>query len=172
MKRPSVNLGRWVSQWVSLSGQSNQNTARPSGSRQEYSQPRAANTVHSAGLSLLPICRDRTGQDTVSPSGLQICSEAGLPGRVVANVGGEVHPRGGLEALFGGRQTQLKNVQPERLWDWSWESTRGKAWGRSAGHQVKDAPGPGGDRPHLPGYFISGTSHQGEEEKLWAFHSP
>ena len=97
-----MNLGRWVSQWVSLSGQSNQNTARPSGSRQEYSQPRAANTVHSAGLSLLPICRDRTGQDTASPSGLQICSEAGLPGRVVANVGGEVHPRGGLEALFGG----------------------------------------------------------------------
>ena len=38
--------------------------------------------------------------------------------------------------------------------------------------RLKDAPGPGGDRPYLPGYFISGTSHQGEEEKLWAFHSP
>lgn len=105
--------------------------------------------------------------------GLQTCSEAGLLGRVVAHMGGEVHP---CRRLGGSprRPTDpwLMNAWSERLWDWGWESARGKAWGRSAGRQVKDAPGPGGDRPHLPGYFIPGTSRQGEEENMWAFHSP
>lgn len=80
VKRPSVNLGRWVSPWASLSGQSNQNTACPSGSRQEYSQPRAAHAVQSAGLRVSCLFAETGQAKTLPPLWLTDLFRSGAPG--------------------------------------------------------------------------------------------